>query len=165
MKKAAFLMAILFACLAIILSCVATGKKQYDIGMQLSQAGKEKEAIAYLEQAIENEPNNQQYQKALADLKERLVNKYVNAASETLESQTLLTVTALDEAKAELAKAREIDPSHPTVVNFKNTLDQQEQTFLTEVKALYTEAKGNIKAQEWDKAYFNLQQIQSRFPN
>ena len=158
-------MAMFFVYLAFIVSCVATGKKQYDIGMQLSQAGKEKEAIAYLEQAIANEPNNQQYRKALADLKEQLVKKYVNSSSEALESQTPMTVSALNEAKADLANAREIDPSHPTVVNFKTTLDQHEQTFLAEVKALYTEAKDNIKAQEWDKAYFNLQQVQSRFPN
>jgi tetratricopeptide (TPR) repeat protein len=166
MKKAAFLMAILFVGLAFILyACVATGKKQYDIGMQLSQAGKEKEAIAYLEQAIANEPQNQQYQQALADLKERLVNKYVSAASQALESQTPLTIAGLNEAKEEFAKAREINASHPTVINFQKTLDQQEQVFLSEVKALYTEAKSNIKAQEWSKAYFNLQQVQSRFPN
>ena len=166
MKKAAFLMAILLVCLAFILyACVATGKKQYEIGMQLSQAGKEKEAIAYLEQAIANEPQNQQYQQALADLKERLVNKYVSAASQALESQTPSTSGTLNEAKEEFARAREIYPNHPTVINFQKTLDQQEQVFLSEVKALYTEAKSYIEAQEWAKAYFNLQQLQSRFPN
>jgi len=166
MKKAAFLMAILLVCLAFILyACVATGKKQYDIGMQLSQAGKEKEAIAYLEQAIADEPQNQQYQQALADLKERLVNKYVSAASQALESQMPLTIAALNEAKEEFAKAQEIYPSHPAVINFQKTLDQQEQVFLSEVKALYTEAKSYIEAQEWTQAYFNLQQVQSRFPN
>ena len=166
MKKAAFLMAILLVCLAFILyGCVTTGKKQYDIGMQLSQAGKEKEAIAYLEQAIADEPQNQQYQQALADLKERLVNKYVSAASQALESQMPLTIAALNEAKEEFAKAQEIYPSHPAVINFQKTLDQQEQVFLSEVKALYTEAKSYIEAQEWTQAYFNLQQVQSRFPN
>jgi len=166
MKKAAFLMAILLVCLAFILyACAATGKKQYDIGMQLSQAGQEKEAIAYLEQAIAKEPQNQQYQQALADMKERIVNKYVSAASQALESQTPLRIAALNEAKEEFAKAREIYPSHPRVVNFQKTLDHQEQVFLAEVKALYTEAKSYIEAQEWTQAYFNLQQVQSRFPN
>ena len=42
---------------------------------------------------------------------------------------------------------------------------QQEQVFLSEVKALYTEAKSYIEAQKWTQAYFNLQQVQSRFPN
>jgi tetratricopeptide (TPR) repeat protein len=137
MKKAAFLMAILLVCLAFILyACVATGKKQYDIGMQLSQAGKEKEAIAYLEQAIADEPQNQQYQQALADLKERLVNKYVSAASQALESQMPLTIAALNEAKEEFAKAQEIYPSHPAVINFQKTHVQQQQPILYENKSL-----------------------------
>ena len=35
--------------LTIVLNACATGKKQYDLAMQLSQAGKKKEAIAQLE--------------------------------------------------------------------------------------------------------------------
>ena len=85
MKKAVVSIIVLMVCLAVILfACVTTGKKQYDVGMQLSQAGKEKEAIAYLEQAIAKEPNNKQYRQALADLEERLVDKYVALASEAL---------------------------------------------------------------------------------
>lgn len=151
---------------ALILSaCVTTGKKQYDVGMQLSQAGKEKEAIAYLEQASANEPQNKQYQQALADLKERLVNKYISNASEALESETPLTIAALNQAKDEFGKAQEVNPTYPSVIDFQKKLDQQEQLFLSKVKALYTDAKNAIKAEEWLKAYFNLQQVQSRFPN
>jgi outer membrane protein assembly factor BamD (BamD/ComL family) len=71
----------------------------------------------------------------------------------------------LNTAKQELAKAQEISPAHPRVVNFKNTLDQREAEFLAEVKTLYEDAKADIKAEQWMKAFFNLQQVQSRFPN
>lgn len=166
MKKAAFSTILLTVGVAVILgACVTTGKKQYDVGMQLSQAGKEKEAIAYLEQAIANEPNNKKYQQALADLKERLVNKQIGLASEALESETPLTVAALNSAKEEFAKAQEISPAHPDVINFQKNLDQRETEFFSEVKKLYEDAKKNIEAQQWMKAYFNLQQVQNRFPN
>ena len=58
---------------AFLFACVAAVKKHYDTGMQLSSAGKYKEAIAYLEQAIEKEPKNKEYQKALADIKTNLI--------------------------------------------------------------------------------------------
>jgi curli biogenesis system outer membrane secretion channel CsgG len=166
MKKVGFLIGALTALSALILcGCVSTGKNQYDIGMQLSQAGKEKESIAYLEQAIANEPNNEKYQQALADLKERLAGKYVANAKQALASQTPLTIAALNRAKEQLAKAKEIHPAHTDVTGFQQKLDQSEQNFLSEVKALHAEAKKYIEAGEWLKAYFNLQQIQSRFPN
>ena len=53
-------------------ACVTPGKKHYDTGMQLSSSGKYMEAIAYLEQAIVKEPNNKEYQAALADLKKNI---------------------------------------------------------------------------------------------
>ncbi|HUT43694.1 MAG TPA: CsgG/HfaB family protein [Desulfobacterales bacterium] len=166
MKKVVFLRSTLAVFLALILcGCATTGKSQYDIGMQLGQAGKEKESIAYLEQAIANEPRNTKYQQALADLKERLADKYVTNAAKALESETPLTIAALNKAKEEFAHAQEIHPTHSNVINFQQKLNQSEQNFLSEIKSLHTEAKNYIEAGEWLKAHFNLQQVQSRFPN
>ena len=41
---------------AVTLAACASGKKQYDAGMQLKESGKYREAIAYLEEAIAVEP-------------------------------------------------------------------------------------------------------------
>jgi tetratricopeptide (TPR) repeat protein len=166
MKKVVFLRSALTVFLALILcGCATTGKSQYDIGMQLSQAGKEKESIAYLEQAIANEPRNEKYQQALADLKEKLANKYVTNAEQALESETPLTIASLNKAKEEFARAQEIHPTNSNVINFQQKLNQREQDFLSEIKSLHTEAKSYVETGEWLKAYFNIQQVQSRFPN
>ena len=53
---------------AFMVACTA-GKKQYDTGMQLSQAGKYEDAIAYIEEAIAKEPKNKEYQQSLADVR------------------------------------------------------------------------------------------------
>ena len=45
-------------CFCSLLFACGVGKKQYDVAMQLSQSGKNLEAIAYLEQAISKEPSN-----------------------------------------------------------------------------------------------------------
>jgi len=151
--------------LAIFLSACVSGQQQYDVAMQLSQAGKDKEAMAYLEQALANAPNNKTYQQALVDLKQKLIGQYVGHASKILSEASPLTLAALNDAKAQLAEAQAIDASDAQVVTLKNKLDAAEKDFLAEIQTLYDEAKQSIAMQDWLKAYFNLQQIQSRFPN
>jgi tetratricopeptide (TPR) repeat protein len=162
-KKAVYRLLIL-SLAAFLLSCAA-GQQQYETGMKLSKAGKYTDAIGYLELAISKEPNNVEYQKALSELKETLIADYISQGSKALNAQTPVNVTSLNSAKAKLAKAREIDPNHPSVRKFSGELDKQENLLLSETKNLYAQAKNFITAEEWLKAYFTLQQIQSIFPN
>ncbi|MGD8368974.1 MAG: tetratricopeptide repeat protein, partial [Desulfobacterales bacterium] len=153
------LLALLF-----LLACAA-GQKQYDVGMQLSAAGKYKEAIAYFEQALEKEPNNGKYQQALNDLKEKLISQYTSQGNAALKSQTPVTMGAISRAKNELAEAKGIDAGHPAVSALEGEIEKQEQALIAEVESLYAAAHTAIDAGDWLKAYFSLQQIQSRFPN
>jgi len=155
---------LIFLLAAFLFSC-AEGQKQFETGMQLSKAGKHTDAIAYLEQAIAKEPNNVDYQKALSNLKETLISDYVSQGSKALNAQSPVTITALNSAKARLAKAKEIDPNHPSVKKLSGEIDRHENSLLSETKNLYAQAKGFITAEEWLKAYFNLQQIQGIYPN
>jgi len=150
---------------AFLFACVGAGKKHYDTGMQLSSAGKYKEAIAYLQQAIEKEPTNKEYQKALADIKTNLIAGYVAEGSEALGSESPVTIGVINRAKDKLAKAQEIDPEHADVKNLAARIAKEQDALLSEVKALYTGAKQQIDAGDWIKAYFNLRQVQTRFPN
>ncbi len=155
---------LIFLLAAFLFSC-AEGQKQFETGMQLSKAGKHTDAIAYLEQAIAKEPNNVEYQKALSNLKETLISDYVSQGSKALSAQSPVTMTALNSAKARLAKAKEIDSNHPSVKKLSGEIDRHENSLLSETKSLYAQAKGFISAEEWLKAYFSLQQIQGIFPN
>lgn len=141
------------------------GKKQYDIGRQLSQSGKYKEAVTYLEQAIANEPDNAQYHQSLTKIKEEGIDKYLAEASKKLNTGSSLTLTDFNTAKSVFAKAQEIDTQHPKVIDFSNNLNEQENKFTTEINEIYSNAKQYAQAEEWLKAFFNLQQVQNRFPN
>jgi len=151
--------------LAVFLFSCAAGQQQYETGMKLSKAGKHIDAIGYLELAISKEPNNVEYQKALSELKETLISDYISQGSKAISAQSPVTMTSLNSAKAKLAKAKEIDPNHPSVKKFSGELDKHENLLLSETKNLYAQAKSFISAEEWLKAYFSLQQVQSIFPN
>ena len=146
-----------------LFSCAA-GKKEFEIGMTLDSAGKYNESIAYLNQAIEKEPGNKNYRKALSDIKEKLVNRYIGEGAKEL-GKSPVTISAINNSKAKLDKARGIDPGHRAVKDLEGKIKTQEDNLLTEVKDLYSSAKNEMAGNEWLKAYFNVQQIQSKFPN
>ncbi|MBW2340254.1 MAG: hypothetical protein JRF50_07900 [Deltaproteobacteria bacterium] len=164
-KRAIYNIAITVLSAFFLYACAGAGKQHYDTGMQLEEAGQYKEAIAYLEQAIAKEPKNKQYRDALYELKETLVNDFVTQGSQALSSESPLTIAAINKARVKLDKAREIDSDNPVVTDFARTLENQESSLLSEVKALHSQAEQYVEAKEWLKAFFNLQQIQSKFPN
>ena len=165
MRNRIFYYAGLYALLVFLLSSCGTGQEQFDVGMQLSQVGKYKEAIAYMEQAVANEPHNKEYQKALAELKESLVGKFVAQAKKELGPADTITMAAIGRARAKLTRAREIDAENAAVTEFARELESKETDLLARVKSLYDQSKQYIESEEWLKAYFALQQIQTYFPN
>ena len=149
---------------AFMVACTA-GKKQYDTGMQLSQAGKYEDAIAYIEEAIAKEPNNKEYKQSLAEIKAILVQQYVDAGTKELGYDDSRTMSNITRAKATLAKAQKVDSASPVVQAFANKVNGAESSLVGEVEKLYAQAKEFRENEEWVKAYFNFQQIQARFPN
>ncbi len=159
----------LFRCTAVlstmILFACASGKNHYNTAMQLHSAGKYTEAINYLKSAIDIEPKNSEYRQALGDIKESLISRYVTEARDALSGDSEITISAINKARASYEKAKEIDPNHNAVIDVKAQIDRRDTELLNDVKTLYRQTKTFIDGNEWIKAYFNLQQIQSRFPN
>lgn len=106
MAKKAINLGVIFLLAVFSFSCAAE-KQDFEVGMKLRQAEKYSDAIAYLEKAIVNEPNNAEYKKALAELKESLISEYVAQGSKAISSQSPVTITSLNSAKANLLKARD----------------------------------------------------------
>lgn len=150
---------------ALILFACAAGQKQYDIGIQLDHSGNYREALAYLKQAIELDPGNDVYQKALADLIDRQTVRFVEQGTLALSSETPVTLGAVNRARDQLHLAEEIAPDVAAVKDLAASIDKEERNLKTDVEKLYSEAKAFIVNQAWIPAFFNLQQIQSRYPN
>ncbi len=125
-----------FYCIGVIIASIitlnacTTGKNQYDVGMQLSQAGKKKEAIAYLEQAIAQEPKNEKYQKALSELKASLTVDLMREADSLLKAESPPSFSIITKAKAKLSQAKEINPGDPKVLDSEARLRQAENSLI-----------------------------------
>lgn len=155
---------IIMLILVLGLTACATGKKQFDTGMQLKQAGNYLEAITYLEEAIAIEPNNSKYKEELRELKDTLINNLVSKAEAELLSETPVTIAAVNRADSLFSEAVEIDAAHPVVEEFSDRLRKEEQGILNSVREYYDTAKSDIESKEWLKASSGLQQIQKLYP-
>ena len=164
MNKRFFSNIIIFS-LALFLFACAVGKKYYELGRRLQDAGKYKEAMAYYKEALAKEPKNKKYQQALTELKKELITKYITEAKAILNSSEPITLNKINKAKYKLARAEEIDPQAQEVIALKNEIKVKENKFLTEVKQIYSRAQKAMRENQWDKAYFLLTQLQSKFPN
>jgi len=149
--------------ISLLLWACATGKKQFDIGMELQKAEKYEESVAYLEQALKLQPQSKPYLKALADVKAEWIQQLVAQGSEALKASPL-TMMDINKAAANLAQARLVEADSPIVKNFAGELKAARQALLSDVKKSYDQAKQYVNDEKWLQAYFNLQQIQNRFP-
>ncbi len=165
MKTRAILRVFLGLALAVILTACAAGQKEFDVGMQLSNAGKYNDAKTYLEQAVAKEPGNKKYQEALNNVKAQLVKQYIAEAEQALGPSDQVTMTHVNKAKVKLNMAKEVDAADPSVQQFSSKMASLEKNLVTDVKFLYDSTVKLIEQKEWVKAYFALQQIQAKFPN
>lgn len=152
------------ASLLLVCACVS-GKKEFTVAMQLHQAGKHKEAIAYLEQAVAKEPTNQEFQKKLTEVKGKLLNQYLTEASQALAETDPPTMESLAKAQKALLSAQELSKDHPSVVDLANQLQTLEKSKNSQIKSLYDQAQQAMTAQDWIKAHGLLQRIQLTLPN
>ena len=143
---------------AALIGC-ASGKKQYDLGMQMKADGKYREAITSLEEAIAAEPKNEAYQLALADTKNALIGDLVAQAEEILKSKIPASMEIIRSASSKIAEARQIDPGHPAVIEYTERLKKEEAELRATVKKQYALAGKNIEKQQWVEAHAKLQQI------
>lgn len=164
MNRKKILWSLLAGVIAAGLIGCASGKKQYDLGMQMKAEGRYRDAIAYMEEAIAAESKNEAYQRSLADTKNALIGELVAAADEILDSKIPPGLDTVRAAGSKIAEAMQIDPNHPAVVEYNNRLKKEELQLRVTVKNFYALAEENIKKQQWVEAHAKLQQIEQLLP-
>lgn len=148
---------------AIVLAgCMANGKQEYDVGMQLSKAQKYQQAIQYLTQAIAKEPGNAEYKAKLASIKSKYVAQLKSKVDELLNKSDV-NISDFNSVEQDVANIKKIDSS--TAAKLASSLNDKKQGFLNTVSAEYAEAKALLDSKEWALAVTKLKQVQAKYPN
>jgi len=154
--------------LGILSSCASTEKKvssnEYNISQQLMKSHKYFEAVAYLEKAVRNDPENRQYAAMLAEARQKSVGQIITQMNNVLNDGQLNKAN-IDSANALLSKAKSILPQHSSYLNAETLLSNKQEALQIKVKALYANVQKNIKNQDWIKAKFAVKKVTQLFPN
>ena len=159
---------VLSVALGVLSACGTTEKKvnsnEFNISQQLMSSHKYVEAVAYLEQAVKNDPENKQYAAMLTEARQKAVVQLITKLNKTLNDGTLNKAN-LDSANETLNKAKSILSRHSSYDGAEALIANKQEALQVKVKALYTTVESNIASQEWIKAKFAASKLTQLFPN
>jgi len=155
---------------AVLSACQSTpkqtnvGKKEFDISQQLMSSNQFVEAVSYLEQALNKNPNNKTYATLLASARQKAVIQITNSIKDSLTSKTINKAN-LDSVNALFVKAKSILPQHSSYTAIETLISEQQANLVAKVKGLYQGVKTNIASGEWIKAKFTVKKLLKLYPN
>jgi len=159
---------VLSVALGFLSACASTGKKEtsneFNISQQLMMSHKYVEAVAYLIQAVKNDPENKQYVAMLAEARQKSVEQLIAKLNKTL-SVGKINKANLDSANALLNQAKSILPQHSSYASAESLIANKQEALQIKVKALYANVQKNITNRDWIKAKFAVKKLMQLFPN
>ncbi len=155
--------------IGILSGCQSTPKKnegnrEFTISQQLMASNKYSEAVAYLEQAVNRNPTNQQYVMMLSQARQKAAQQITTNISQLLNSKTLNKAN-LDKANTLLKKAKTILPQFSAYADIETLIAAKQADLVTKVKGLYNNVKINMTRNDWVKAKFTIKKLTKLFPN
>ncbi len=150
---------------SIITGCNSTsaGKQEFDTSNQLAAANKYEEAIAFMVQAVEKNPRNEQYKTALANLKRKFQEESVAKINALLSGDiTNDDITQAEALVATLQNNATLDSvSSPLVAKVSAAKEQ----LYAELSSQYAKAKSAYDAGDLVTAFKGFSAIDSKFTN
>jgi curli biogenesis system outer membrane secretion channel CsgG len=158
-------LAVVSVVLILLSGCGSTkqGSKEFDTANQLADAKQYKEAIAYLKQAVAQNPKNNLYVAKLNEIKlqysEQSLSKVKNVLSKELTNQNL------DDAELILQNMTEFGLDMPEIVVLNREIGERRQSLYQQLEIEYALINEAIKDEDWLTAHTLLKRVEHRFLN
>ncbi|TAN44626.1 MAG: hypothetical protein EPN22_05995 [Nitrospirae bacterium] len=151
--------------LTVICGCQTTeSKKSFDQGRELYAQNRIEEAVALYEDAIRQEPDNQEYKDALKKAKEQVVGRNIDKAKSYLDAKPM-TFDQLKRAQAELDKALKLSPDNENAARLSGQVKSEMDGLNKKAEGLYSAAGKSMDTNEWGAAIAKLREIKAFYPN
>ncbi len=139
------------------------GKQEFDTANQLAAASQYEEAIAYLSQAVAQNPNSEEYRKALAAMKAKFESESVGSINQLLSNnpnnQDIL------EAEGVLAKLSSALDDNALVASLAQKIQSAKDTLYAELEQKYQTASNAYAAGDLVASFKMFKEIEARFAN
>ncbi len=149
--------------LLFILGCVA-GQESFDAAQRLSKQGRLEEAVKFYEKAFKENPENDQFSKALNNAKEKLAMMHYNRAEKYLEENPEPNFPELTRIFKDIDRAHSLDPDNESINNMYIDLKGRKDKLLQDVRFLYTKTGEDLNSEKWLEAIERLKRVKQLFP-
>jgi tetratricopeptide (TPR) repeat protein len=135
------------------------------MGQDLSSQGRWGDAIVYLNKALEEEPDNQEFRDALTKAKRESARARYTKAKQALDAVAQPNLTHLQQAAKEADMALALEPDNRDIGAFSDTLKTKLAQIRETIKTHYEQSYLDIQKEDWAAAVAKLRQVNSIFPN
>lgn len=154
------------AVITVCLMCFACAPSEfYKIGQDMMAQNRPDEAIGYFEQALKEDPANEEYKAALAKAKQEAAIIFHKRAKEKFESIAEPTMADLEMMAKHSDKALSYDPRNAEVVALNKKIQDKIKSTQELLKTTYAQAMQDISKEDWLAAITKLRRINQIFPN
>lgn len=153
-------------CICVILaSCASTpsGQAEYDTAIRLEQAGNMDDALPYINEALNKQPDSEQFLGAKARITQTIVARLTREAS-TLAQSDDLTIVSLSSANERLRAASQLLPDSSQVSEATRIIDSSSKQFFETVTTRRDTVKRLMNQQNWAEAYYEMSDLLHVYP-
>ncbi|MCX7635178.1 MAG: tetratricopeptide repeat protein, partial [Syntrophales bacterium] len=156
---------VLLGVLILIGMCACGPSEVYKIGQDMMAQNRPDEAIGYFEQALKEDPDNQEVKTALSKAREAAAKQHYTKAKKSLESSPELTLVTMEQVVKGADLALKMDPKNAEIIAFHKTARDKMKELQDQIKSLYAQAEQDMAKDDWVGAAAKLRQINRIAPN
>ncbi len=148
----------------LILIAGCAGSDSFKTGQDLIKDNRLDEAIAWLDKAVKESPDTQEYKDALLKAKEEAAVMHYEKAKAALALASDQDLLALEQISKESGQALNLDPQNKTIKALHDNLGTKINALTDTVKSLYGQAEYDMQKEDWTPAMTKLKQVNKIYP-
>ena len=150
------------AALTLFFGCAVS--ENYKMGQDLVNQNRWAEAIGYFENAVKEEPGNNEYKVALSSARRQAANIQLEKAKQALVAAPAKDLRALEAIVKQGEAAFNLDPENQAVKAFQAQLKEKVADLQAQVKAIYEKADADMQKEDWLAAVNDLKAVNKVYP-
>lgn len=133
--------------------------ESYKVGQELSGANRWDDAIVYFEKALNEDPDNQDYQNALLNAKRQAARTHYEKAKRMLATVSDTDLSILQRISKEADTAHSLDQNNSEISLFDNQIKEKIHALRETIKTLNSQIDIDMQKEDWSAAIDKLEQI------
>jgi len=146
-----------------VIACGGTSDS-YRQGQEFIKDGRWDDAVVYFENALKEDPENQEIKDALSNARKEASKKRITKLKTALASDEQ-SIPALEKLSKDAAVLVSMDPNNSEIKALQGEVNEKLSNLKVTLKGLYQQAEIDMQKEDWVEAISKLNQVSKIMPN